>query len=449
VIQTPYGSQGDIESVACPAAGSCVAVGYYTLPATPGLGMYGNFPLVATQVNGVWQPATSPGTPGDLHTVTCTAPGDCLAGGGTWGSETGSSSPVQHATVISEVNGSWGEPAVLQFPGDNELDGGVQAVACVAAGNCVASTDLFLATETNATWSPGTALSLPADADHDSQDSYGIDGMSCATTTNCVAVGDYVTTAGAWLPMIVTTVAPLSLGGTPPPAHLGVPYSFQPTVSGGGGGARWTIAQGTLPSGLSLNATTGAITGVPTTAGTTAATLSVATPGTPPQQASAALSITVSTPPPPPQSVPPALRRVRVSPATVSIAGRRIHRRCVAPSPRNRRHPGCRRPARLTLSYVLSSRATLRPTLARRSDGRIPRGRCVAPTRSNRRDRHCERWTSRRATASFASAAGTRRRLLPGALVAGLKPGRYRLTTTPTAGGTSGRSVSTRFQIVG
>jgi hypothetical protein len=249
VIQTPYGSQGDIESVACPSAGSCVAVGYYTLPATPGLGMYGNVPLVATQVNGVWQPATSPGTPGDLHTVT-------------------------------------------------------------------------------------------------------------------------------------------------------------------------------------------------------AVTLSVATPGSPPQQASAALRITVETPPQP-RSAPPALRRLRVSPVTVSIAGRWIHGHCVAPSPGNRRHPGCRRPARLTLSYVLSSRATLRLTLARRSDGRIARRRCVAPTRSNRRDRHCERWTSLRATASFTSAAGTRRRLLPGALVAGLKPGRYRLTTTPTAGGTSGRSVSTGFQIVG
>lgn len=57
----------------------------------------------------------------------------------------------------------------------------------------------------------------------------------------------------------------LALSGTPGPAYKGASYSFTPTRVGGYSTYTYSIASGTLPAGLSLNASTGAITGTPTT----------------------------------------------------------------------------------------------------------------------------------------------------------------------------------------
>jgi hypothetical protein len=62
--------------------------------------------------------------------------------------------------------------------------------------------------------------------------------------------------------------ARLSIAGTPSQnATIGVAYSFTPTTAGGAGAKTFSLASGTLPAGLSLNTSTGAITGSPTTAG--------------------------------------------------------------------------------------------------------------------------------------------------------------------------------------
>ena len=60
---------------------------------------------------------------------------------------------------------------------------------------------------------------------------------------------------------------PLAISGTPGPATVGVPYSFTPAVSGGSGTKSFSLS-GSLPAGLSFSSSTGAITGTPTTAGT-------------------------------------------------------------------------------------------------------------------------------------------------------------------------------------
>lgn len=48
---------------------------------------------------------------------------------------------------------------------------------------------------------------------------------------------------------------------------VGQPYSYQITASGGGPPYKWSLALGQFPPGLSLNAQTGALTGIPTQAG--------------------------------------------------------------------------------------------------------------------------------------------------------------------------------------
>lgn len=62
----------------------------------------------------------------------------------------------------------------------------------------------------------------------------------------------------------------LSLTGSPPQGSQGQPYSWTPARNGGHAAFTYSIASGTLPAGLSLNTSTGAVTGTPsvTTAGT-------------------------------------------------------------------------------------------------------------------------------------------------------------------------------------
>jgi hypothetical protein len=90
-------------------------------------------------------------------------------------------------------------------------------------------------------------------------------------------------------PLAVTT-ASLADGA------VGTPYSETVAASGGGGAYAWTVVAGGLPSGLSLNGSTGAITGTPGSAGTTGVTLQVASGDG--QTASASLSITIGSGPP-------------------------------------------------------------------------------------------------------------------------------------------------------
>jgi hypothetical protein len=55
-----------------------------------------------------------------------------------------------------------------------------------------------------------------------------------------------------------------------PSGTVGVPYSAQLAASGGKPPYKWTVVSGSLPPGLTLDPTTGIISGVPTQAGTTA-----------------------------------------------------------------------------------------------------------------------------------------------------------------------------------
>lgn len=70
---------------------------------------------------------------------------------------------------------------------------------------------------------------------------------------------------------------------------VGVAYSATLTATGGSSPYTWSLASGTLPPGLSLNSTTGAFTGTPTTPGTYVFTLKV----TDAASQSATLSFTV------------------------------------------------------------------------------------------------------------------------------------------------------------
>ena len=95
------------------------------------------------------------------------------------------------------------------------------------------------------------------------------------------------------LPTLVITTASL------PNGQVGSLYSTTLAATGGMKPYTWTTTSGTLPAGLALNASTGAITGTPTaTATNTTLTFQVKDSGTPPQTKTVNLTLTISPAPP-------------------------------------------------------------------------------------------------------------------------------------------------------
>jgi Putative Ig domain len=97
---------------------------------------------------------------------------------------------------------------------------------------------------------------------------------------------------------LTLTIAPETLSittGSLPSGQVGVAYSPTLAATGGTTPYAWSITSGTLPAGLSLNSSTGAITGTPTTAVTSSSiTFKVTDSGSPVQTAPKTLTITIA-----------------------------------------------------------------------------------------------------------------------------------------------------------
>jgi serine/threonine protein kinase len=212
-------------SVTCPAAGSCVSVGAYTL-------QVGSTGLIETLSHRTWTPATAT-LPADasaahpqafLGAVTCPAVGSCIAVGGYAlqdGSEWGLIETLSHGTWI---------PASAPLPANARAASQSQvaildAVACQSVGSCLAigyytpksSGSLgLIETLSHGTWTPA-ALPLPVDAN--GPNPYVVlDAVACPAVGNCTAVGDYERDDGSLQGLIETLSH-----GTWTPAALPLP----------------------------------------------------------------------------------------------------------------------------------------------------------------------------------------------------------------------------------
>jgi hypothetical protein len=82
-----------------------------------------------------------------------------------------------------------------------------------------------------------------------------------------------------------------------PSATVGSAYSATLTAANASGPGTWSVSSGSLPAGLSLNPTTGVISGTPTQNGSNGFVVTYSEPGPPAQTATASLSITVAAAP--------------------------------------------------------------------------------------------------------------------------------------------------------
>jgi hypothetical protein len=189
------GQLASVDSVSCVSPGNCAAGGIYSA-ANPGSGIPDIFRgFVVSETNGTWStvdalpppvPATRLGE-ARIRSVSCTAPGDCLAGGfDTTDYQT------TEAFVVQETNGAWGTP--VQLPGAAPL-AQVASVSCAAPGECVAGMGnanvkgtAALATESGGAWSAAEPVPGLAGLASD-QEAAMVYSVSCPSEGDCTAAG--------------------------------------------------------------------------------------------------------------------------------------------------------------------------------------------------------------------------------------------------------------------
>jgi putative Ig domain-containing protein len=199
------------------------------------------------------------------------------------------SSAYKHAGTDGEDLGANVDVVIAQtanaLTGDNTVPPGTTRVQIVTASlpNAVFGQPYAASLScTGVTGACGWRLlsgSLPAGLSLD-----GVAGLIFGTPTavesDAVTLEAYDTTnagntASATLTLTIDPPPFVMTMPGPPGGQVGVPYQFSPSVSGTIGSASWTVASGTLPGGLMLDGFTGAISGVPSTWGTTTAVIQV------------------------------------------------------------------------------------------------------------------------------------------------------------------------------
>jgi hypothetical protein len=181
---------------------------------------------------------------------------------------------------------------------------------------------------TNGTIDPGDSASFTATVTNDAHNAgvtwtltgTGCTGAACGALSNSTTTGVTYTapatvTTAFTVTITVTSVADSGVtttimlsvpanpsitttAGTLPGGVIGTPYSV--TLAGAGGIApySWSITQGTLPAGLALNASTGAISGTPSAAGSTSFTVVLTDSGSPALTATEQFTIAIAYPSP-------------------------------------------------------------------------------------------------------------------------------------------------------
>jgi Cutinase len=211
-----------INSVACPSAAFCAAVGTYTDSSGQQQG------LLLTGSGSSWKatqaplPSNAAATPGPyLSSVACESAASCVA----VGNYLDSSSRGQ-GLLITWSGTSWA-PIESPAPGGAPGGAGLQSVACsasvcAAAGLYSDGSSAFglLVSGSGSTW---TAAEAPLPADAAADPSPNITSMTCPAASTCVAVGSYDASSGStftWQGLLLT-----------------------------GLGSSWTAAKSPLPAG--------------------------------------------------------------------------------------------------------------------------------------------------------------------------------------------------------
>lgn len=184
-----------LTAVSCASAGNCSAVGF-AMDST-----HADVALVIDEVHGTWGPLAevtgAAATLGMMAAISCTAPGDCAAGGNVNGGGGG-------AFVVDETQGTWGNAETI--PGVWTLT----SVACAAPGECAAAGRLaqespvhgletlpWVINETGGTW--GTVQAFTTNLTLGSGEDASVTALSCSSPGYCTAGGSGIGSISGFL----------------------------------------------------------------------------------------------------------------------------------------------------------------------------------------------------------------------------------------------------------
>jgi hypothetical protein len=190
------GGDAALFSLSCASAGNCAAGGLYADSSENSL------PFVVNETNGRWGAAEEvPGTAARFQasyaateSVSCPSAGNCTAVGQYSGTKLS-----ERAFVVRETHGRWG--TAEEVPGTAALDtaGDAEAVSvsCPSAGNCgmggwytgASGQEAFVVSEADGRW--GAAEEVPGSGALNKAGFAAIDSVSCATKNHCSAGGYY------------------------------------------------------------------------------------------------------------------------------------------------------------------------------------------------------------------------------------------------------------------
>lgn len=132
--------------------------------------------------------------------ISCTGPGDCVAGGNLAYAHTGNKVAFGMVSFVAEERGGSWQPsralAGLAARNSNSPDG-IQSLSCSSPGACVAAGDygatssrgVFIATERDGDW--GTPIPVPGLARLTTNVSVKPSGLACWAAGDCVLAGSY------------------------------------------------------------------------------------------------------------------------------------------------------------------------------------------------------------------------------------------------------------------
>ncbi|MDR2985435.1 MAG: hypothetical protein LBV34_11405, partial [Nocardiopsaceae bacterium] len=190
------GGRSTVIAVACPAAGYCSAVGTYVD------GRRHSQDFAVTEWAGRWRAAAQiPGTAllnagdfGRIESLSCPAAGDCTAVG-----DYADRGDQVEEFAVSSTQGRWGKAAPLPGLAALNVYGYVEVgpVACASSGNCSAvgafqarpgKFEAFVATQTDGRWQAPERVRGLASLGAGSNE---LGAISCAEPGNCSAAGTY------------------------------------------------------------------------------------------------------------------------------------------------------------------------------------------------------------------------------------------------------------------
>lgn len=184
--------------------------------------------------------------------------------------------------------------AALQITTVSPLPNGIVGNAYSTRFTAVGGTSPYTWAVASGTLPPGLQLDAPSGLLEGTPTSSGTYNFAIAVTDwgNHKVTANFTLTVAATL--AITTGSPL------PGGVVTTPYSTQLAATGGIPPYTWSLSSGTLPSGLTLDASSGTISGTPTAAGTFDLTIAVSDNM---QTARSQYRLTIALPPAPPLSL--------------------------------------------------------------------------------------------------------------------------------------------------